>query len=124
MDEECYSDHLEFPVTDILEAKEFYSEVFGWGDKMQDWGDEYVLVTVKPDTPSFGIGLVKKMPKEKNQVIIVMRTPDIEETLKRVKKAGGKITREKFEIDPEVGHGAYFEDIFGNVWGLHSPPKQ
>ncbi len=35
-------------------------------------------------------------------------------------KAGGKRIREKYEIAPEIGYSAQFEDCFGNEFGLFS----
>ncbi len=117
-----YADHLEVPVTDMEKAKIFYGKIFGWKDEgvMQQWSETYILVNLGENSPSFG--LKKEEVKSKNQVVITMRVDDIEDKLREVEKSGGKIIREKYEIDPSVGYAGNFEDPFGNEWGLHSPP--
>jgi predicted enzyme related to lactoylglutathione lyase len=89
---------------------------------MQDWSEDYVLVfdEKEPSRPSFGLFKAESIPE--NKIVVTMEVEDIESTLKLVKEAGGKQTREKYEIAPEVGFAANFADCFGNAWGLHSQP--
>ncbi|MHA2170576.1 MAG: VOC family protein [Candidatus Kariarchaeaceae archaeon] len=117
-----YISHVEIPVKDIGKAKEFFAKVFSWEGIMQDYSEEYVLVfdETEPSRPSFGLYKVDSVTK--NQVIVTMEVEDIESTLEVVKGAGGEQTREKYEIGPEIGFAANFQDCFGNIWGLHSPP--
>ncbi|MHA2092442.1 MAG: VOC family protein [Candidatus Kariarchaeaceae archaeon] len=117
-----YISHTEIPVLDMGKAKEFFAKVFNWEGIMQDWSEEYVLVfnEAEPSRPSFGLYKVDDIPE--NKVIVTMEVEDIESTIKLVEDAGGKQTREKYEIAPDVGFAANFQDCFGNFWGLHSPP--
>ncbi|MHA2252622.1 MAG: VOC family protein [Candidatus Kariarchaeaceae archaeon] len=120
--EKSYVSHVEIPVTDIAKAKKFYSKVFNWEGMMQDFSEDYVLVhdEKQPERPSFG--LFKSEEIIENRVVVTMGVADIEDTMKKVKAAGGEQTREKYEIAPEIGFAANFKDNFGNIWGLHSPP--
>ncbi|MCH8908578.1 MAG: VOC family protein [Candidatus Heimdallarchaeota archaeon] len=115
--------HIEIPVTDLDKAKEFFGSVFGWEKIMQPFSEDYILVyddNEKTPTPSIGIYRSDKVTK--NLVIVTIETQDIAALLKTIKNNGGKTTREKYEIAPEIGHAANFEDPFGNTWGIHSPP--
>ena len=94
--------HLEIPVLDTEKAKEFFS-IFGWKDHYMDFEPgRYTLVNgPEGDNPvSFGFYKVDKIPA--SGVRIVLGVEDIEQKLKEVEAAGGKITREKYEIAPEV----------------------
>lgn len=115
------ADHLEVPVLDTEKAKEFFS-IFGWKEYYMDFEKgKYTLVNGEGKNPvSFGFYKVDKIPDV--GIRIVLRVEDIEEKLKEVVSAGGKIVREKYEIAPEIGFASEFLDIFGNTWGLHSPP--
>jgi predicted enzyme related to lactoylglutathione lyase len=55
-------------------------------------------------------------------VMITMETDNIEATIEKVTQNGGKAIRERYEVSPEIGHAAEFEDVFGNRWGLHQSP--
>lgn len=117
------ADHLEVPVLDTEKAKEFFS-IFGWKEYYMDFEKgKYTLVNGEGKNPvSFGFYKVDKIPDV--GIRIVLRVEDIEEKLKEVVSAGGKVAREKYEIAPEIGFAAEFLDIFGNTWGLHSPPER
>jgi uncharacterized protein len=118
-----FVDHIEFQVTDLNKAKEFYGKIFGWKDIMMDYGETYVLVSLEdPNWPSFGISKVDKI-ENNNSIVVTMRVDDIPKALKTITAAGGEVVKEMYEIAPEIGHAANFKDIFGNVWGLHSQPK-
>lgn len=120
-----FADHLEVPVTDMEKATEFYGEIFGWKEEgvIQTWDENYTLVNLGETSPSFGLYKVDEVPTD-NKIVITMRVDDIESKLKEVENSGGSITREKYEIAPEVGFAGNFKDPFGNVWGLHSPPNK
>jgi len=113
--------HIEIPVTNMEQAKTFFGDLFNWTDHMQPFSEEYILVYNEGNPlPSYGLYKVDEITK--NQVVITMGVEDIDTFMKKAEKAGGKITREKYEISPEIGFGANFEDPFGNSWGLHSSP--
>ncbi|MHA2099679.1 MAG: VOC family protein [Candidatus Kariarchaeaceae archaeon] len=120
-----YADHLEIPVTDMEKAKKFYGKVFQWNEEgvIQQWDENYILVNLGDGHSSFGLYKVDQVPQE-NKVVVTMRVDDIEAKLKEIESSGGKTTREKYEIAPEVGFAGNFKDPFGNVWGLHSPPEK
>ena len=113
--------HLEVPARDLQEAKHFFSTLFNWQNNFIEWSPEYFLVTSpngEKNGPSLGL---YKSDEFVMATKIVIEVENIEETLKVIKKEGGKILKEKFLISKEVGYAAYFTDLSGNQWGLFSP---
>jgi len=109
--------HLEMPVTNLEKAKEFYSKVFGW--KIYEKAGFTLFETGTPIGGSFG-----KVDKAgAGGCLLYIAVNDIEEKLKEIEKAGGKIVRKKSEI-PDEGWQATFKDIFGNVLYLFKPLKK
>ncbi|MBI5272791.1 MAG: VOC family protein [Chlamydiia bacterium] len=114
--------HFEIPVDDMKRAKKFY-EIFNW--QMQDIeGMDYVGVrTVHVDD--------NRMPKEAGAInggmmqrtaqvtapVVAIHVSSVDEYLKKVLKAGGKMVMPKMEI-PGMGYYAYISDTEGNVVGL------
>ena len=114
--------HLEVPVLDIKKAKSFFT-IFGWKDSYMDFQEgQYVLVNGEGENPvSFGFYKADRIPE--TGIKIVLGVQNIDEKLREVVSAGGKVLTKKYEISSEIGFAAEFKDIFGNTWGLHSPPK-
>jgi predicted enzyme related to lactoylglutathione lyase len=103
--------HFEFMVSDVEKAKTFYSRVFDWkfGD-MSLPGTQYLSIDTgtppgggmmkKPDTaPMFGLSSY-------------FFVDNIDETLKKVTAAGGRVQMPKMEI-PTIGWWALFMDPDG-----------
>ena len=109
--------HVEIPITDIKKAKSFYDEVFGWNTDTESMGPTYGIVE-REGSASIGLFQVEKIPD--HGINVVFTAKDINETLKVVEKAGGKIHREKYQITPEIGYAAEFLDCFGNRLSLFS----
>src|SRR2546428_215665 len=95
--------HFEVPASDFKKAKGFYESVFDW--KVEMWGDQgamaYTTKVDKDKNPSErgGIngGFYKRMSKNQ-QPTMAVETSSIDETIKKIEKAGGKITTPKHEI--------------------------
>ncbi len=108
--------HVEIPVLDLKKATEFYKTIFDWNldlDSMPNYG----LVELK-GSASIGFFIVEKNPE--HGINVVFEVEDIEQKLKQITEAGGKVKREKYEIAPHIGYSAQFEDCFGNEFGLFS----
>jgi len=116
--------HFEIPVRDIAKAKKFYSTVFGWS--FQTFAPTYEYVMYEGETkekssrlPHGGLILVDKAPPKAAGVIVHLTWPTIEDALKRVVAAGGKVVKPKFDIGGNIGFNAWFSDPDGNtiaVW--------
>ena len=117
--------HFEIPAEDLKRAKDFYSTVFGWG--MQDYGDEVTLVTTVesddngPKTPGAINGDLYKKTELGRYPSVVMGVDSIDEYVKKIEAAGGKILSRQ-EI-PDMGYMASFQDTEGNVLGIWQKMK-
>lgn len=115
--------HFEIPADDIERAKKFYSECFKWDVKAYPEMDYTILRTGPADdkgmpTESGFIsgGMMKRNNNVKSPVITVS-VENIDKAIETVKKNGGSIVGEKFDV-AGMGIGAYFKDTEGNVIGL------
>jgi len=115
--------HFEIPYDKADRAKKFYSTVFGW--KMKDMHEmKYTWVSTGPvdkqGMPTkMGVisgGMMKRMDWFKAPSVTVT-VDDIDKTLQKVKKTGGKAIIEKQKVG-EMGWSAYVQDSEGNVIGL------
>jgi predicted enzyme related to lactoylglutathione lyase len=115
--------HFEVPFDNKQRAMKFYSDSFGW--QMTDMPDmKYVLArSVEVDE--------KQMPKEKGAIngglferpheaphpTFYIGVNSIDESIKKVQKAGGKVVTPNTPI-PGMGAFARVTDTEGNVIGL------
>ncbi len=127
--------HFEVPADDLKRAQEFYTKVFGW--EIKDYGlpgMEYLMVrTVDADEAgmpkeagAINGGMQKRMnPSE--SVVIVLNVSSVDEYLKKVEEAGGKMVMPKMQVS-DMGYYARVTDTEGNVIGIwenikHVPPS-
>ena len=108
--------HVEIPVLDLDRAKDFYETIFGWKVDLEAMPG-YGLVELK-ESASIGLFTTKTIPA--HGINVVFEVEDINQKLEEIKKANGKVIREKYEIAPEIGFSAQFQDCFGNEFGLFS----
>ena len=115
--------HFEIPFDDQARAQKFYSEVFGW--EINKFGDmDYWIAktcnsdqNMKPVEPgAINGGLLKRDETGKNTVIVI-DVPDIEEHLKKIETAGGKIVMPTIPIG-DFGLYSRVADTEGNVIGV------
>jgi predicted enzyme related to lactoylglutathione lyase len=117
--------HFEIPYVKGDRARKFYSKVFGW--KLRHWEDpsaDYTLVTTGPVDKKGMLtkpgmingGMMKRMPKVKSPVIYMM-VDDVEATLVKIEKMGGKRITDSTPVG-EMGWSAYFQDPEGNLLGV------
>jgi hypothetical protein len=109
---------------------DFYSKVFGWNTQfLGPEMNEYVLVTTtesdatgrpkKPGEINGGIFQKTDDPQSKHPSVVI-GVDDINESIKNVKVAGGKISGEPMEI-PGVGSFVSFVDTEGNRLSILQP---
>ena len=116
--------HFEIPAGDLKRAKKFYSSIFGW--KTEDFpGMNYTILysteldkkTRRPKQPGAINGGMMKRSKNVKSPVIYMYVDDIDGTIKKVKKQGGKVVQAKTHVQGKM-YTAYFKDSEGNVMGL------
>ncbi len=115
--------HFEIPADDLERAQKFYKSVFGWNlEKFPDM--EYIIVRTTevdenrmPIEPGAINGGMMKREKPITSPVITIAVENIDEAMKKVKKMGGKVVREKMEVG-DMGLAAYIMDTEGNIIGL------
>jgi len=112
--------HFEIQADKPERAVKFYTDVFGW--KIGKWGGqmEYWLAdTGEKDEPGINGAI---MPREHKGVstINTIGVPSIDDAIKKVKKAGGKVMGDKMPI-PGIGMFVYCQDTEGNLFGILQP---
>lgn len=123
--------HFEMPAEDKKRVSEFYTNAFGW--KMQMLGPEmnnYVLAgttevdenTMTPLKPgAINGGFYGKSDNGGSQPPhLVISVQNLEESMKKVEAAGGKIIDKPMEI-PTVGMYVSITDSEGNIVGMLQP---
>ena len=125
--------HFEMPAEDRKRMADFYSNVFGWQTQMlgEEMGN-YVTVTTsetdengRPRMPgSINGGFYPKkedLPAQYPSIVIAI--DDIQESIKKVTEAGGKVLGEPAEI-PGVCFYISFFDTEGNRVSLMEPGRK
>lgn len=123
--------HFEIGAIKPERAVKFYKSVFGWKIKKWESDDfDYWLVMTGKDAVKGAIngGLTKRKGKAKqsqpvNAYVCVIEVDDVDKTVKRIKKNGGKITIEPADM-PQVGRLAYALDTEGNHFGIITSVSQ
>jgi predicted enzyme related to lactoylglutathione lyase len=124
--------HFEMPAEDKKRVSEFYTQAFGW--KMTTMGPEmnnYVLAgttetdekTMSPVKPgAINGGFYSKTDGEggAQPPHLVISVQNLEESMKKVEAAGGKIIDKPMDI-PTVGMYVSIKDTEGNIVGMMQP---
>jgi predicted enzyme related to lactoylglutathione lyase len=122
--------HFHIPVDDMVRAKKFYKSIFGWEIKETGMGMDYQLVTtVAVDEkgmqrePGAINGALYLREKPEECPAIVINVPSIDEDLKKIEKAGGRVIWPKSPVG-DFGFYAQVADTEGNVVGLWEDVKK
>lgn len=115
---------FEIPYDDSERAQKFYSETFGWQiNKLPDMDYHMALTTesdpqtMQPKNPgAINGGMLKKDPTGENPILVI-GVDSVDEHIKKVKEAGGKIIMPKTDIG-QFGFYARVSDTEGNVIGI------
>lgn len=115
--------HFEMPYKNPKRVSKFYKSAFGWemNDAGKDMGHYLVAHTAEtdknnmvktPGTINGGFYNLKQAPKSKEPSLVIS-VDNLDEAVKKVKKAGGKIIGKPMEI-PGIGLWVSFKDTEGN----------
>jgi predicted enzyme related to lactoylglutathione lyase len=115
--------HFEIPFDNKTRAMKFYSESFGW--KLTDMPQmKYVMAESSPvdsnqmpKEPGAINGGLFERPKEAPHPCIYVGVDSVDQALKKVEAAGGKVVTPKTAI-PGMGAYARIADTEGNIIGL------
>lgn len=120
--------HFEIPADDLLRAKSFYSDTFGWEVNLIPKFNYAMATTTEVDAQSMpkkpgainGGMLARQKPV--NNIVVTINVANIDEALTKIEANGGKTVRGKMPVG-EMGFAAYFGDTEGNVVGLWENKK-
>ena len=123
--ENCQNQHtiswFEIPATNIERAAKFYSAILGVKIDIMKW--EGYQMGMFPGGKGIIHGALVQgehyVPSDKGTVVYLNGGNDLNNALKKVEPAGGKVCRPKFSIG-EHGYIAFFTDTEGNRVALHS----
>lgn len=104
--------YLEFLTNDLVRAKNFYSNCFGW--KFTDYGTEYTAFEGEYVDGGFTIG-----SPISGSILVVLYSNDIETSKMKVINAGGTIVKDIFSFPG--GRRFQFKDLDGYelaVWSI------
>ncbi len=108
--------HFEIHADNPERAVKFYQQTFGWTIQKWDGPIPYWLVTTGPEgTPGINGGIMPRT--EGGSVYNTIDVPSVDDYVKKIEAAGGKVVRPKMAI-PQVGYFAYCSDTEGNVFGI------
>ena len=116
-------EHFEIPADDVRRALDFYRTVFNWELNPVPGVDYTRLLTVRVDDkvisqrPFEVNGAIVERNKEIRGPVITISVSNMDETLDRISRAGGRVVRGRTEFGKR-GYTAYFQDTEGNVMGL------
>lgn len=116
---------FEIPATDIERAAVFYSKIFDTKIEVNnDMGIPMAFFPGIAEQMSVTGSLVQyeeyQPSKTHGPLVYLNGGKDLSTILNRVEGAGGKVTKEKTQISPEVGYMGIFIDTEGNRIALHS----
>jgi hypothetical protein len=108
---------VEIPATDFQRAVNFYRTAFQLDLEIVDYGEEKMACLPEGEG---AISQASDFHPSKDGVIVNFNTRDqLEQTIERIEKAGGKIIQSKTKIEAEGrGYFALFQDSEGNRLGL------
>ncbi|MBC7310649.1 MAG: VOC family protein [Actinomycetales bacterium] len=107
--------HIDIPVSDLEQAKAFYSQVFGWQISAPPGFEDYPMWHA-PNKISGG-GLAPRS-EGFTQPRSYVEVDSIDETLAKVTQIGGRVLMEKSPIS-DTSWWAIFADPDGNEVGLY-----
>jgi hypothetical protein len=105
-------DYVELTVRDLTEAKQFYTDAFGWA--FNDYGPDYA--GIRGGDGELG-GLRRTDELRLGGPLVILYSEDLEASLAAVQAAGGTVTQEPFSFPG--GRRFHFADPSGNelaVW--------
>jgi predicted enzyme related to lactoylglutathione lyase len=115
MNDEPYFCHIVIPSRNPKKSKRFYEKVFGWTVKPQPGSDSLDIL------PPSGKGPSAELNPNESVVTPTIYTQDIESTLERIVRYGGRILLPRTPVDEkgEYGYYALLEDPEGNKMCLY-----
>lgn len=113
---------VEIPTADFSRAVTFYQSILDISiEKVEMGGTE--MGVFPSDGETVNVALLhgnEYKPSNQGTIVYLNAGNDLQLTLDKVVKNGGKVIVSKTQISPEMGFFALFTDTEGNKLGLHS----
>ena len=108
-------DYVELTVSDLEQAKRFYTQAFGW--RFNDYGPEYAGIQSPQgaSAPEVG-GLSKGQQVRSGGPLVLLYSTDLDRSVEAVKHAGGQVVNGPYEFPG--GRRFHFTDPSGNELGV------
>ncbi|MFC6080820.1 VOC family protein [Sphaerisporangium aureirubrum] len=106
-------DYIELVVTDLAQAKRFYSGAFGW--RFNDYGPGYAGI-LNPESESEVGGLRLDDAVRPGGPLVLLYSDDLDASVEAVKTAGGQVVNGPYEFPG--GRRFHFTDPSGNELGV------
>ena len=111
---------VDIPTDDLQESREFYGEVFGWTFSENEETKGRILTWEDPAGNTGGLTTFVA-PGEGTGVVVYLFSDDLDESFKRINRAGGKTINFTMEIEQGRATVGLFNDPQGNMLGLVCP---
>jgi uncharacterized protein len=110
--------YIELPARDLQATKAFFSAAFGWS--FVDYGPQYMAIENAGLDGGF-FQSDKVATTENGSVLVVLYSAALEESVEKVKSAGGQIVLDIFPFPG--GRRFHFTDPNGNEYAVWSEPE-
>ena len=117
MNEHEKLNYVEFPANDLEATKAFFSAAFGW--TFVDYGPEYAAFTNQGLDGGF-FKSERRSLTENGAALLVFYSRNLDETLNKVTRAGGKILQPVYSFPG--GRRFHFVEPSGNEFAVWSEP--
>ncbi|GDY25328.1 VOC family protein [Agarivorans sp. Toyoura001] len=107
--------YVEFPSSDLIATKRFFSSVFAW--QFEDFGEQYTAFSGQGLDGGFFQAPLKSST-ENGAALLVFYSQDLEQTLSKVERAGGKVVKAIFSFPG--GRRFHFCEPSGNEFAVWS----
>lgn len=115
MNEHEKINYVEFPSTDIQRTKTFFTQTFGW--EFEDFGPQYAAFSSQGIDGGFYESELFSSTSN-GAALIVFYSNSLEDTLDKIKVAGGTIVKEIFAFPG--GRRFHFSEPSGNEFAVWS----
>ena len=98
----------------------FYSDSFGWNSSLDPSGNYEIDTAAEKGIMGYIRPITDDMPSS-NYVTVYIQVDDLQASLEKVEKLGGKTTVPPQVLPGDIGSIAMFLDPSGNSVGLYQP---
>jgi predicted enzyme related to lactoylglutathione lyase len=107
--------HVEFCSPDMMKAKTFYTEMFGW--EFHPHGTNEMYFQTPKNSGPCGM-MMQGKPAMDCKTMIFVNCDDMGMMMAKAKKLGATMMKDRTEIQGGHGFYAHMKAPDGNVWGL------